>query len=565
MGAHNETAELACLCGFAGASVAASAWCRFLRATDGPRILAAMEIKPMPRLALFRDPAAEVVMAAILALDTGLQTAVLSELQNRLAVDAFNSPNKRAARGKQALHEAARILGRSPSIPAYRKLRREHPEFRWPSDGAIRKHSGGTWNQALEEAYLDPVADGDAFVCRQLGPSFLPEEVEDALRACAADISRVPLLSEYLHWAQRDEVQSRPDRVPLSLSPFERLYGGFQPALIAAGLREPDEVVEVASGVVRSAKLITADEEILDALREVAARMGGSPYTAEYMAARKAIIAESRMQGRLRTIPAKGTIVRRFGSFDKALIAAGLEPTNGRSNPRRKPGPKKPTGPRVPNERMIACILEAYDELGEPFTRAAYTARRKRRFQQGQINRGRTALPSDVSISNRFGGWAEALEAAFPLEADPKAFLVESTAASKASSSVSASSGRPASAPRERELSPALDPTSLLRLSDDEFAAPLRLAFSELGEPFTGPGYARWRRQRLEEDPDLFLPSLYLLKKRFGSYTEACHVALPWLGRHKRRLAGPKVVEARSAYLAALKGHGAERTKASSS
>lgn len=115
-----------------------------------------------PRGELFRDPSAAVVWAGICALDEASQHDVLEALRVRLV--AFDSRSgeisHKRARAVAALRQAAqRLGGKPPSVAEYRKLLRESPGLDWPTDGSIRRWMGGSWNTALDQAHLEPVAE----------------------------------------------------------------------------------------------------------------------------------------------------------------------------------------------------------------------------------------------------------------------------------------------------------------------------------------------------------------------------------------------------------------------
>jgi Homing endonuclease associated repeat len=110
--------------------------------------------------------------------------------------------------------------------------------------------------------------------------------------------------------------------------PFCRLFGhSIGDRGCRAGGRCPVAVV-AGNGNVRAAYYRVSDEQITEALKEVAARLGHAPNTSEYTYMRKLLYEESRAQGRPRILPSYQTINRRFGRWDKALTAAGLGTKN---------------------------------------------------------------------------------------------------------------------------------------------------------------------------------------------------------------------------------------------
>lgn len=281
---------------------------------------------------LFSDSTAEVVWAAICALDEGLQHEVLRQLRERLAAaDIRETPQQqRLARAIAALREAADKQGRSPSVGEYRRLRVDHPE--WPPDGSVRRWLGGSWNTALKRAHLDAERVGDALVEHQ-GPGFSKDEVTAALREAAEDLASengdgcLPTVTAYLAWARRPDVRRRSGRRPRSLIPFQRLFGGYLPALVAAGLAND----EAATGIPRSTASRAAsgyrytDAQLFAAMDEVVACLddeGRLPTVVEYQRLRQEILDAGQAEGRPpRALASWNVFHRRFGSWGRAQHA----------------------------------------------------------------------------------------------------------------------------------------------------------------------------------------------------------------------------------------------------
>lgn len=266
-----------------------------------------------PRGERFSDPSARAVWAAINTLPTGSQHLILDELRELLGrVEKADSHQTRVRHAVGALRECAEMLGRSPSVEDYRRLRVEHPDLRLPADGTLRGWLGGTWNGCLRQAQLSDVPDGDVVVA-QKGAALAKEEVIAALRECAEELEDIPTFHRYISWASKPEVKARPGRRPASQAPFERLFGtrGFSNALIESGL-----ISESLDGLPRSSKVrfgsyFVNEETCIAALKEVARRLGHSPRVAEYKAERERIITQPE-KGKLRVIPAATSVQRRF-------------------------------------------------------------------------------------------------------------------------------------------------------------------------------------------------------------------------------------------------------------
>jgi Homing endonuclease associated repeat len=282
-----------------------------------------------PRGELFSSQGVAVVFGGFLVLDRTDQhvffDAVLRELTARQPRDTFPRKEAEAIR---ALREAAALIGEPPSIRRFEALRKRHPEWRWPPAGTIRRWLGvGSWNEALRRAHLPSPVPGDALESL-LGPAFTADEARLALQECARDLGHAPSVSEYHSWVRRADVRRRNGRRPSSDGPFCRLFGSFQRAIADAGLADDARSAFVAAnGYVRAARYRVSDQQILDGLREVAARLGHTPNTSEYIHARQEMYEESCVLGRPRVLPSFPTIMRRYGRWGKVVAAAGLADT----------------------------------------------------------------------------------------------------------------------------------------------------------------------------------------------------------------------------------------------
>lgn len=115
-------------------------------------------------------------------------------------------------------------------------------------------------------------------------------------------------------------------------------------------------------------------ERILVALREDAVRQGRSPKAREWMRSRP---------GR----PTLTTVVERFGTWNAAILAAGLVPR-----------PSSRPHSHLTDDQIIARLQAEAQRLGRAPTQDEWGKR--------------PDAPSDVAMRKRFGSWAAALEAA---------------------------------------------------------------------------------------------------------------------------------------------------------
>jgi len=378
-----------------------------------------------PRAERFENPACGPVWAAFLALAEGDKHLMLEALRDHLAVaeeERSGPAAVRQARLVAALRECAAILNHSPSVEEYRRLRSEREGLHWPPDGSIRRWAGGTWNVALKLARLDAVPDEDVLVV-ELGPTFAAAEATAALQQCALELKQVPALSAYLSWVRREDVRRRPGRRPRSVLVFQRLFGSYSAALVAAGLEgspgRPGALPDgIATRSVRSYRW--TDDQLGESLRAIAEMVGGPPTVQLYVHMRQGLINDAHEEGRSLALPSYSAYHHRFRVWDNALVAAGLRPRGGRgvsSVPR--PVSRLGPGRRYPDEDILAAIRVCWMEIGEPFTSPRYSEWRDEQQRADEIAGRRVQrVPSYDAIWGRFGSWDAGVAAALDLSDD---------------------------------------------------------------------------------------------------------------------------------------------------
>lgn len=376
-----------------------------------------MAAKPKSmRLKRFEDPAADVVWAGLMTLDVALQHRVLRELASDLALDvvAPKTATQRVRAAVAALHDCYDLIGHSPSVKEYRRLRDELPELGLPAESNVRKWLGGGWNTCLDRAFLPTVSDGD-FLAAPLEEDFTKEELLKFLRLCAAELKMRPRIVDYGAWVRRKDVAERFPRRPMTPGVFNR-HGGFLKLQVEAGVINEEQARRAANGRILPSSYRYSDEEMNDALREVAGRLrpgigDRSPRYAEYEQERIVIQKESEKAGKPRTIPSAAAISKRHNNcWDDALEAAGLPPLGGRattSNARAR----RPTYTREDKERALP---QAWTDCGNPFYSSTYDDWRDAQLDQAEAEGRVINIPGKEGMVSEFGGWQQACIACIP-------------------------------------------------------------------------------------------------------------------------------------------------------
>jgi HNH endonuclease len=346
------------------------------------------------------DEAEDAAIAFLLRLDPVTQSEVLRRFEEVLQRE-LDTESSRERKVATALHEAKRTLGKPPSIEQYNALRRAHPERGWPDPRSVKRWLGvRSWNDALVRVRLEPVLEGDT-IEGALGPIYSVAEVVQAVRDCADDLGRVPTIGDYFAWQRRPDVRERAGRRPASTWVFDRIFGGFRRARVAAGLVEDEPTAAHPSDVVlRSANYRVTDEQILEDIRYAAARTS-DPLTARvYDRERRLVYQETKAAGHPRALTGVTTIHRRFRLWPAALEAAGIA-----KRPRAQFVDQRETR-RLSDDQLLGAMSDAYDELGKQLTVRSYAAWRDRQAADDLAKR--RALPSHPTIARRFGSWKRA-------------------------------------------------------------------------------------------------------------------------------------------------------------
>lgn len=394
--------------------------------------------QPFPdRMRLFADPAAEVVWAGLMTLDVALQHQVLRELASRVAIALASNPktpDEKIEAAVAALHEAFELRGRSPSVRDYTELRASRPELDLPPESSIRAWLGAGWADCLRRSLLPTPSDGD-FAYPAIEHRFTLEEIVELVLACAADLQRYPSHDLFRAWARRPDVAARYPRRPFSDVPYRR-YGGWTGVLTEAckvaaerGLETPLLKTTPRVYAYARSEMVAALVETTSRLRE---RVGDrSPRQSEYEGERTRIQEESIAAGAPRALPNSDLISMSLGggSWDGALVAAGLTPLGGSGTKSHRPQRRK-TAPRYRREDKEEALRQAWAELNDgPFLRERYVLWRKDKLAaaSAQVEHAESdradsaarvdrplAIPSADEIEKEWGGWRQACAEVLP-------------------------------------------------------------------------------------------------------------------------------------------------------
>jgi hypothetical protein len=342
-------------------------------------------------------------IAFLLQLDPATQREVLERFEEALEVETDNE-SRRRRRVTQALHEAKRTLGKSPSVREYKALRRAHPERGWPDPRSITRWLGvRSWNDALVRMRLEAVVTGDV-IEGAIGPMYSVDEGIQAVRDCAEDLGRPPTITDYLAWQRRPDVRDRPGRRPASTWVFNRIFGGFAAARVAAGLVEGEPTAAHPSDLLlRTSNYRLGDDQIAEDIRFAASRIAGPLTATAYDRERRLVYLETRAAGHPRALAGVGTIYRHFRTWTAGLEAAGIDTQAHTTIATRARRTR-----RFSNEGILRALSEAYDAVDGRLTLEGFTAWREQESQRDSTKRA--ALPSYITIRRRFGGWAKAVE-----------------------------------------------------------------------------------------------------------------------------------------------------------
>ena len=357
----------------------------------------------------------EVCWAAIETLDIADKLTLLRELATEVAAAGAKRGNEyeKVVAAVMSLRTADEVLGRPPTQYDYRRLRAELPELNLVPDGTLRRWLGGDWNQCLTRALLDTVSEGD-FVTLCEGDQFSEEELVEAIRMYMAEHEgRIPTFSQLMIWTHMPSVRAQPGRRPLSNAPFRRL-GGYPAVLERNGIVSKDARRFDLRGRMLPLAWRFTDEELRAAVNDIAREPGDPPREADYRDAREAqrIRVAAGNASAETILPAVSTLKKRFGpTWADVLEAAGQPRVEAMRAARAPPRHSRVRWNRDP---LVEAVKKAWVDIGEPFTKPAYTSWRQRKLKLAAENDEPLRIPHAEVICRTFGGWPEACDACLP-------------------------------------------------------------------------------------------------------------------------------------------------------
>jgi hypothetical protein len=184
------------------------------------------------------------------------------------------------------------------------------------------------------------------------------------------EAKRTATITDYLAWQRRPDVRDRPGRRPASTWVFNRIFGGFPAARIAAGLVKGEPTAAHPSDLLlRTANYRLTAEQISDDIRFAAARIRGPVTATAYDREPRLIYQETRAAGHPRALAGVGTAYRHFRTWPAALAAAGVHDQSAEA--------AHPVSRRA-EAQLLRALSDAHDALEGRLTVDRYVAWRER-------------------------------------------------------------------------------------------------------------------------------------------------------------------------------------------
>ena len=283
-----------------------------------------------------RTSGADVVVAGFAALPRPEQEEAYARL-SELRLRQLAAEEDETAVLIAALRRVADVTGGRLTPERYAaardELRRNGVDV--PHMAKLVRHFGG-WaaaKEALALTEVTPVKKIEArFRARVEGgrPHFSASELEAALRRCADELGRVPLLSEYDAWREKELALMRArgqfPRVP-SVSVFRRRFGSWEKTLVGIGFATADVYLRLEPPPERASRLAKvnrySEETLRDTLMRCVDELGYVPLIAEFNDWRRRELARTRKRKVI--LPSDSPYRYRYGTWAAALAHFGFD------------------------------------------------------------------------------------------------------------------------------------------------------------------------------------------------------------------------------------------------
>lgn len=352
------------------------------------------------------DPLAMALFDIVRDLPASERRVLLSAIDGRL----HSVAGERARLALEVLRRCELETKQTVSKRRYERWRECHPERAiLPSSTYVANSLGGSWAKAMDAAGVTPSVEHATFRWHRQGPSPSDEEVLAELRCCAQELRVDFTFGEYRAWALQQRARD-PKRRGLLVSPttFINRFESFAQARLAAGLPESRR-----HRGPRGNRGEYTREACITVLQAAARATESKPLTVSaYTRWRTSRLEDARRRGVWRPVPEWKIIRDRFGSWAKALAAAGIISAKTAAEYFRG------QGQRVPDEHIAKWLCAAAAELAPNMTVFTY-----RRWRQAQIdNKTRGYPPSQRVLQLRFGKWSIAVSSAETALTAPRPF-----------------------------------------------------------------------------------------------------------------------------------------------
>jgi len=274
---------------------------------------------------------------------------------------------------------------------------RPHP-FR--STGALRTALGPSWKEVRGRVFGEAFQDVGSGRLNLLGGHFTDDELLDAVRAWAAETDGPLSQPRFFEWTRQELGRDQPrfDNLPVTWSAYMR-FGGWKATLSQLDLlvrryKQPTPTKHVRMPV--GVRADYSDEKLKATLQAAAASVGRHLSYYAYQRWADALISNAIEEGKLINIAHYSTYRRRWGTWPRALAAAGIiDEAELQARTRDD---------YYADDELIDILVEAIQTVGTEMTPKQYRqwaqTRRAHLARDGEPER----IPSQPTMRVRLGG-----------------------------------------------------------------------------------------------------------------------------------------------------------------